>query len=268
MPQSVVRSAGLAIVLGLATFMLLMGAAMGLVVLNARLAPAHAWFPLPVLALCLGFAAFAERRWGIGLRHPPGVPWGRVYALALATTVAGVCLCILQGAAFGMTRAIETGPAGTGPQFRLAFAFVLPLVAAILAEVAFRGVMQGRLHAVMGPWPAILLVTAINTAAHRWGPDLAAQWLGYFALLAACGWVRWLGGSTLPALAAHFWQNFALAVVLWNRGPFDLGALSPATLAIVAATGLVALAATVAIGRKTPAYAGPQYGYARRPSPR
>jgi membrane protease YdiL (CAAX protease family) len=136
--------------------------------------------------------------------------------------------------------AIETGPAGTGPQFQFAFAFVLPLVAAILAEVAFRGVMQGGLHAVLGPWAAILGVAAVSTAAHRWEPDLAA----------------------------HSWQNFVMAVVLWQWGPFDLGAMTAGERATVVAFGVAALAVTVAVGRGSAPYRGPPYGYAApRPLP-
>jgi membrane protease YdiL (CAAX protease family) len=247
------REIALAIVLGLGTFMLLMGACLGVVMLNARLAPDHAWFPLPVLAICLGFAVFAERRWRIGLAHPPGVNWRRVYLLAFTATVVGVCVAVLQGALAGLTREAEFGPAGTGAQFRFAFAFVMPLVAAILAEVAFRGVMQGRLQAVMSPLAAIVVVTAINTAAHRWTPETAAQWMGYAALLAGCGYVRWLGGSVLPALTAHFWQNLALAWVLYRYGPFALGALPGNALAATALIGAVALAATIALGLRTPA---------------
>jgi membrane protease YdiL (CAAX protease family) len=260
MASNNVRAIGVAVLLGLATFMLLMGACMGLVFLNARISPEHAWFPIPALVICLGFAVFAQRRWQIGLTHPAGVPWGRIYLLALTTTVTGVCVAILQGAWFGMTRAAELGPEGTSDQFQFAFAFVLPLVAAILAEVAFRGVMQGRLHALMAPLPAILLVTSINTAAHRWGPDLAAQWLGYFALLAGCGYVRWLSGSIIPSLTAHFWQNFALAFATYYWGPFAQGEFSAVTLAAVGASATLALIVSVVIGRGTAVYRGRHYG--------
>jgi membrane protease YdiL (CAAX protease family) len=238
-----------AILPGLLVFMLPVGLSMGLVTLNARFAPEHAWFPLPIFGLCIAVAWLAERRWRIGLAHPPGVAWTRVYLLAFTTSVVGVCIAILQGAAFGMTRGAELWPGEVGPQFQFAFAFVMPLVVAILAEVGFRGVMQGRLHRVMGPWTAIILVTVINTAAHRWGADLQAQWLGYAVLLAGCGYVRWLSGSVLPALAAHVGQNLALAWVTWSYGPFDLGALSASALVWTAAIAMVALGVTIAVGR-------------------
>jgi membrane protease YdiL (CAAX protease family) len=257
------RAVILAILLGLLTFMLLMGLSIGLVFLNARLNPAHAWFPIPALALCLGFSVFAERRWRIGLSHPGGVPWARVYLLAFTTTVFGVCVAILQGASAGLVREVELGPPGTSPRFQLAFAFVLPLIAAIAAEVCFRGVMQGRLHAVLSPLAAIALVTAINTAAHRWTPETAAQWVGYAALLGGLGYVRWLGGSVLPALAAHFWHNLALALLLYAHAPFALGELSATRQAAIGVIGLAALGVTVAIGRDTPAFRGPQYGAGR-----
>ncbi len=254
------REIGLAIVLGFASFMLLMGLSIGLVFLNAQLTPDLAWFPLPALALALGFGAFAERRWRIGLTHPPGVPWGRVYFLAFTTAVAGSCVLILQGASFNLVREIELGPPGTSEQFQLAFAFALPLIVAIHAEICFRGVMQGRLHAVMSPLVAILVVTAINTAAHRWSEETAAQWLGYAALLAGCGYVRWLSGSVLPALAAHFWQNLALTTLLFLYGPFAFGELSTSRQIMIGIIGLAALGISIAVGRDTPAFRGAQYG--------
>lgn len=249
MASTRLRAVGTAVLAGLAWFMLFMGASMGLVMLNARVSPGYAWFPIPALALCIGSSIFAQRRWDIGLAHPKGVAWGRVYLLAFATTVAGICVAILQGAWYGMNRGAEIGPEGTSAQFQYAFAFVLPLVAAILAEVAFRGIMQGRLHAVLSPLPAILLVTAINTAAHRWGPDLEAQWLGYFVLLAGCGYVRWISGSVLPALTVHFWQNLALAAATYYGGPFALGEMSTTALAATGGIGVAALLLTVIVGR-------------------
>ena len=255
------RTAGLAILAGLAWFVVLMGASIGLVMLNARRSPGLPWFPVPVLALCIGTAVFAERRWKIGLSHPPGVDWSRIYLLGITTMVFGVCVSILQGAAYGLTREAETGPEGTSEAFRFAYAFTMPLVAAILAEVAFRGIMQGRIHTVMSPLATILLVSAVNTASHRWGPGLVAQWFAYFVLLVGVGWIRWLGNSVVPPLMIHFWQNFALTVACWYWGPFRLGELSATTLTTIAGIGLVALAATVVVARNLSAV--PQPGPAR-----
>jgi membrane protease YdiL (CAAX protease family) len=249
MTANSLRMTVIAIVLGLALFMICMGACIGIVMLNARVSPELAWFPAPVLALCIGAAVWAQQRWDIGLSMPAGVSWARIYAIAVTATLAGVCVAILQGAWYDMERAAELGPVGWNEHFDFAYAFVMPLVAAILAEVFFRGVMQTRIAAVLKPWTAILLVTAVNTASHRWGPDLAAQWMGYFALILAFGYLRWASGSLWPALIAHAGQNFALAVTLWVWGPFAQGQLPTNTLRAIALTGAASACFAVLLGR-------------------
>lgn len=202
-----------------------MGISMGLVMLNARVSPALPWFPVPVLALAAAMTLWASRRWDIGLPGRPDPHPLHTWSLALAVTVLGVVMCILQGAGFGMVRAAETVAGVESPAFQLAYGVTLGVMAAILAEVTFRGILQTRFQAALGPWPAILLVAAINTAAHRWGPALEAQWAAYFISLAALGYLRVVTGSLVPPLVAHAVANFILGLVLWFAGPLDQGRL-------------------------------------------
>lgn len=199
-----------------------MGLCIGLVFANARISPQLVWFPLPVLALIVAVATWCEREFRIGLRGPVPLD-GRTLLLTAGVAVAGVAACVLQGALAGHTRQFETGPPGTGAAFAFSYGIVLSVAAAALAEIAFRGVMQTGLARLWGPWPAILAVAAINTAAHRWGPELAAQWAGYFFALAALGWLRSVTGSLWPPLLAHVGANLLTALALWEWRPFVPG---------------------------------------------
>jgi membrane protease YdiL (CAAX protease family) len=238
------RSALFAVVV----FGLAMGLAVGSVLLNARLLPAVPLFPLAVVAVVVGSTAWLDARAPLGLtagRLPPGRNW----ALTAAVVALGVAACVLQGAFAGFVREPELGPPGLGPAFGLAYAVTLSAAPAVLAEVVFRGYLQARWTALIGSWPAILGVAALNTAAHRWGPELADQWLGYFVALAALGWLRAASGSLWPAIGAHLIANVALALAHVRFGAFDHGALGTGAVGAWAAVALLALAATATLGR-------------------
>jgi membrane protease YdiL (CAAX protease family) len=234
-PLALARSALFAI----GVFGLAMGLAVGSVLLNARLLPAVPLFPLAVVAVVVGSTAWLNARAPLGLTAGR-LPAGRNWALTFAVVVLGVAACVLQGAFAGFVREPELGPPGASPAFALAYAVTLSAAPAVLAEVVFRGYLQARWTALIGTWPALLGVAALNTAAHRWGPELADQWLGYFVALAALGWLRAVSGSLWPALGAHLAANVVLALAHVRFGAFDHGSLGGTALAGVA---LVALAA-------------------------
>ena len=157
-----------AIVVTMLFFSAVMGAGMGFVLLNERSSPEFPWFPIPVI-LILVIGIVGMQRWqSIGLTLPKDVPWGRVYAFAFAITVVGIVVCVLQGAYHGYVRVAEAVESEVSPAFAVLYWFVMAVFAAVLAEAAFRGVLQTRLMAAFGVWPAILTVSLINTAAHRW----------------------------------------------------------------------------------------------------
>jgi membrane protease YdiL (CAAX protease family) len=229
------------LVAGVLLFGVGMAAAVGLVLLNARSSPAWPWFPVPIILLLVALAVQLQRRVGIGL--VPVSAGQRVRAAGFTTLalLIGMSACLLQGALFDMVRSAETGPAGTSARFRFAYTLTLSVTPAVLAELVFRGWLQTRLTVSIGAFSAIAVITAVNTAAHRWGPDLAAQWLGYLVALGLLGWLRWITGSLWPPLLAHGFANAALALSLWHWGPVAQGKLPGAAL-------LAALLAAVVSG--------------------
>lgn len=238
-----------AVVLSLVFFAVVMGVSMTSVMLNARWSPDLVWFPLPVTAVLVGSIYWAERRWHIGLSYPADAPWGRVYAIGIALTVFGVCVAATEGVFSGKIRATELYGGEVSPLFQMTYAFVMSVFAAILAEVTFRGIMQTRMHAVLGLWPTVVTVAVINLLAHRWGPELVQNWFGTFIILAAWTYLRWLSRSLWPPLIVHGVCNLIFALAVWFGGPIVYAELSGETIALIVVVGLAALVVTIVLAK-------------------
>jgi membrane protease YdiL (CAAX protease family) len=238
-----------AVVLSLLYFAVVMGISMACVVLNSRWSPDLVWFPLPVIALLAGSVYWADKSWHIGLSHPAGVPWLRVYAIGIALTVFGVCVGATQGVFTDKIRAIEVYGADVSPLFQMTYAFVMSVFAAILAEVTFRGIMQTRIHTVLSLWPTIFIVAFINLLAHRWSPELVLNSFGAFVILAAWTYLRWLSHSLWPPLIVHSLCNLVFAIAVWFGGPIAYAELAGGTIALIVVTGLASLAVTIYLAR-------------------
>jgi len=238
---------------GLVYFMLLMGASQAFVALNASVSPDIPWFPLPALALVWIVTLVIRRRWEIRLSHPVGVPWRAAYAFALLTTYAAVCLSVLEAWFHDLVRPAPVWPnADVSAAFQLTFLVVLPFIAAVLAEIGYRGMIQTRLEKLLPIWPMLLLIAIINALMHFYDPDQASQWLRFIALNLAFGYITWRCQSILPALAAHVTMNLFEPLSRYGSDPVRFGEFAAGTLAAFAATGLAALAMAIYIGRSLP----------------
>ncbi len=248
------RSIALPVLAGLLLFSALMGASVGLVALNARWSPLVPWFPLPALALVLGTSAWLQRRWGVGLVPVRGANRGRVYLVGALATAAALAVGVLQGALQGLVREAPAWPGAVSGTFQLAYLLTLPLIASVLAEVAFRGIMQMRLTRQYPVWPVLGGLAVLNTLFHFNAAELGTQWACYLALNLAFGYVTWLAGSILPALVLHIGMNLLVTTAERLWGPFDLGGLASGTLLVTAALGLMAVLLTAwALPRRVPA---------------
>ena len=249
MDTQTLRTLGSAVVLSLVFFAVVMGVAMTCVMYNARWSPNLVWFPLPAIALLVGSIYWANKRWDIGLSHPAGVPWGRVYAIGIALTVFGSCVAATQGVFSGKIRAVEMYGGDVSPLFQVTYAFVMSVFAAILAEATFRGIMQTRIQTVLSVWPTVVIVAFINVVAHRWTPELLQNALGSFVILAAWTYLRALAPSLWPALVVHAVHNLVFALVVWFGGPIVHAELSTGTIAVIVAVGLAALVVTIILAK-------------------
>lgn len=249
MNMQTLRTLVSAVVLSLAFFAVVMGVSMVCVMLNARWSPNIVWFPLPVVALLVGSIYWAEKRWQIGLSHPESVPWARVYTIGVAITIFGVCVSATQGVFTDKVRAVEAYNADVSPLFQVTYAFVMSVFAAVLAEATFRGIMQTRMHTVLGVWPTIVIVTVINFLAHRWSPELWENWLGSVVILGTWTYLRWISRSLWPPLIVHSLCNLLFAIAVWFGGPIAYAELSGGTIALIVVVGAASLIVTVLLAK-------------------
>jgi len=121
----------------------------------------------------------------------------------------------------------------------------------------FRGYIQTRLVHVIGPLGGIVISSLMFAAFHMdWVHVIAVFPLGLFL-----GFIAWRGGSLLPAMLAHFFNNVVsvTAVVL---SPADAqNTLSPQlgafVLAVIAAGMVGSVFVAVAVWKYPPAESRP-----------
>jgi membrane protease YdiL (CAAX protease family) len=237
---------------GLGLFALVIGACQGLAAFNASTTPGIPWFPLPALILLAVAVAFAKGRWDLRLTHPPGVPWARAYGFALLGTLAAMGISVLEAWFNGLTRSAPAWPGVQSTAFNLAFLITLPFVASVMAEIAFRGIIQTVLEKVWPIWTVLLAIAAINGLMHLYDPDQMSQWARFLSLNLVWGYVTWRSRSLLPALTAHVVMNVIEPGSEYLWGPTDMGALSATTLAVTGTVTLMSLLAALWLLRSWP----------------
>jgi membrane protease YdiL (CAAX protease family) len=128
-----------------------------------------------------------------------------------------------------------------GAGYAIPLAILVGLMPGICEEILFRGYMQTRLTRAWGPVVGIALSSIVFAIFHLDPVHSAAVLaLGFYL-----GWIAWASGSTLPAMLAHFVNNFlsVLAVTLLPEAATEAPTLAEADLpaAHAAVVGLVFL---------------------------
>jgi membrane protease YdiL (CAAX protease family) len=237
---------------GLLFFTVLIGASQALVGLNVALSPAVPWFPLPAFVLAGVATWWANRRWPMRLTQSAS---GRAYAVALLLTYAVICLGVLESWLHDLTTPAPTWPDETlSAGFQLLYLITLPIIAAVLAEVSFRGLIQTALEKVMPLWPMLAMIAVLNFLMHFYDPHQFSQVFRLLALNLVWGWVTWRTQSIRPALAGHVAMNIGIAALQYGSenygpGPVSYGDFPPSTLIISAVSGIVALVLGLLLGK-------------------
>ncbi|MFI5378139.1 MAG: CPBP family intramembrane glutamic endopeptidase [Tepidisphaerales bacterium] len=139
----------------------------------------------------------------------------RWYFLALGCPIATfllAALCIQL-----LVRLFQVEPiAYLAPYQREGWSFVWPVLLicvqpAVFEELAFRGVIQGSIEAVVGPWQGVLVSAAMFAIIHLSIPSLPHL----LTLGIVLGWLRMGSGSIYPGMIVHFLHN--LLVLLDER---------------------------------------------------
>jgi membrane protease YdiL (CAAX protease family) len=147
---------------------------------------------------------------------------------------------LLQGA-FSPYRIVSlTLDNGTTGILAIFYALVAPVLVAILEEVSFRGILQGRLEAAIGAGAAGLIAGTIFVASHGWKPGFFSQIGFYISLALVTGLSAARTISLLPALAIHIIANLFSAIVPLVNGPLNLARMPRGVIPWVAIAGTIA----------------------------
>lgn len=110
-----------------------------------------------------------------------------------------------------LTQALDLEPEDYNDYFSSSWGPVLFIcvMPAITEEIAFRGIIQHQFEKVVKPHIAVLVASAIFSAAHF--SVLSAPYLAMVGLL--LGWMKLKTNSLYPPMIAHFLHNFV--VINW-----------------------------------------------------
>ena len=185
---------------------------------------------LLVLAVLLVFFLARRRRplQEVGLRPVPGqAAAGAAGAAPLLYAVITLALSLLPTTWLQDYSQASAPLSNTGVLPFLSVALVAPVV----EEVIFRGLIQSRLARALPGWPAVLLSALAFALCHG-----QPVWMGYAFLLGlVLGIMAWRAGSILPSVITHVVFN-AIGQVLVLPGLAQLNGL--VVLAVLLLAGL------------------------------
>jgi membrane protease YdiL (CAAX protease family) len=184
--------------------------------------------PVLVLLVEVGFLlgallylSLTGRRIGRALRLR-AVP-SRIYVVAIQLGVALLLANLAATSLLGPPSYDFDLPAGSGGLWeRLIFAVAVVLIAPIVEESLFRGLLQGALESRMREWYAIILAGVPFALLH--GPEPAIFFLLWSLPV---GWITWRTKSVRPGIIVHALNNLVGAVGLLAADQLDGGSLEP-----------------------------------------
>jgi uncharacterized protein len=165
----------------------------------------------------------------LGRRHPgvsfPGqvglawrwadAPWvfaGLVLQFLVAVVVGGL-LSLLPGEP-SQQQVVEVAAQVPRDGTLVVLFVLLAVVAPVVEEIVYRGVLLSRLRRSMGPWPAILASAAGFAAIHLVDPAAIYAVPGLFLIGVALGWLALSTGDLSVPIAVHAGVNLTAVVLL------------------------------------------------------
>lgn len=143
-----------------------------------------------------------------GFRAAPA-PQFATAAVAAGAAVAAAWLWLLALRALFPELELDETAAMTGRLGVATMLFVVAFGPAVLEEVVFRGLLQGRLIALLGARVGWVVTAATFAICHAQPAVLPI----HFGLGLVLGWLRERSGSLLPGMLMHFGYNAAIVLI-------------------------------------------------------
>jgi len=112
------------------------------------------------------------------------------------------------------------------------------LVAPVIEEALFRGLLQGALEGRLRPWLAIVFAAVPFALLHGLTPALF-----FFFWSLPVGWVTWRTGSIRPGIVVHALNNLVGLIGLLAAGPLETEPVEQGVGGLVIAIAVLVMAA-------------------------
>jgi membrane protease YdiL (CAAX protease family) len=155
-------------------------------------------------------------------------------ALGVALLLANFAASVLLGPPI---RDIEFVAAAARTYERIVLAVGVAVVAPVVEEALFRGLLQGVLEQRLRPFVAIAVAALPFALLH--GPQPA---LFFFVWSLPVGWVTWRTGSIRPGVLVHAMNNGVGVIGFLTAGPVDVEVVEQGPKEVVIALAVLAVA--------------------------
>jgi len=157
------------------------------------------------------------------------------FQLGVALLLANVAASVLLGPP---VRDFEFAAGTQSTLERILLTISVILVAPVIEEALFRGLLQGALEARLRPWLAIVLAAVPFAVLHGLTPALF-----FFFWSLPVGWVTWRTGSIRPGIVVHALNNLVGLIGLLAAGPLETEPVEQGFRGLLIAIAVLVLAA-------------------------
>jgi membrane protease YdiL (CAAX protease family) len=193
--------------------------------LNLHILPSVPWSLPALILLLLLWNKHLGRRWS-AFDINRAIRSVNVLLYIVLSTVLCFAILVVNNAYVPVRLVAPRPPEGASYPLVVSVSILWPVIAAVVEEVGFRGILQGNLERVAKPYVAVSGVAFVFCALHVFNAGFLAQ-LGMYAVVAlTCGMIASATRSVTPAMAIHALSNLSLSIAAMTRMPLDLNHLT------------------------------------------
>lgn len=216
-----------------------------LVMINIGISPSVPWSIAVTIYLAVLVATTIGKRWQSYPIVRPNVASVAVFAYVLVAIILSLFVLIIQGSLGGLKLAPHPVPGQASRLLSAVVVIFIPQISAFYEELAFRGVLQGGVHSIIGSRVAVLISTLLFCVLHAINAGFAQSWLALLVMSATCGLIAARTGCLWPGMLIHAGYNLAITTPAFIWGGLHLGALK--TIVIVPIVGAILLMAIATV---------------------
>jgi membrane protease YdiL (CAAX protease family) len=201
---------------------------------NKIIYPSAPWFIAPLILILVASAFWPVTQWS---EWPIASANNRLSVAVLRVFLGGlVCfgvVVLMSGYLLGLVGTLWPAPADATESLVVAVPLFLPLFGAWIEEIAFRGMLQGKLERQFGTPIAIAVTSVVFVLAHAGNLGFERQIPFYLVLSVICGILASRSQSLGPAIGVHVFIDALMALATLPGIPLHFRGLSGTSISVV-----------------------------------